>query len=280
MTTSRKQELLGLDGIPMAPKQGDASRPLITVVIPVFNGEATIARTIASVQAQTLGNLEILVINDGSQDGTMALVEQCAQADDRIQLFSYPNGGLACSRNRGIRRARGLFISFIDADDLWQPPKLEAQWQAIEANPQAGVAYSWTDFIDDDDQRLFSCLQTHHQGHVLEALLQRNFLDSGSNSLIRIELLVQGQTEPAPTDHGSIGTGFDESLPAAEDWEFHLRLAAKTEFVLVPEAHVLYRQGRSTMSTNVIRQGISAGNPEQLCDCTRRISRVKIQNPG
>jgi GT2 family glycosyltransferase len=240
--------------------------PLISVVIPVFNGAATIEGTIASVQGQTIQAIEILVINDGSQDDTLTLVEHLAAADDRIQVISYPNGGLSRSRNRGIGLAKGAFISFIDADDLWHPNKLTAQLRAIEANPRAGVAYSWTDYIDDRDQWVVSGSRIHHNGPVLAALLQGNFLENGSNSLIRTALLktphldpTQDSTQDSTQDPNPAHTsqpidGFDESLPAAEDWEFHLRLAAQTEFALVPEAHVLYRQGRSTMSANVARQ--------------------------
>jgi glycosyltransferase involved in cell wall biosynthesis len=241
-------------------------RPLVSIVIPVFNGDKTIARTILSVQAQIIESLEILVINDGSKDDTVAVVERLAQDDDRIRLYSYANKGTACSRNRGIALATGEFISFIDADDLWQPQKLEAQLQALQANSRAGVAYSWSDFIDEADHLIISGQRNHHQGQVLSALLQRNFLDNGSNSLIRMTVLADlGQVSNSlPSDiapsssEPTLGAKqtieyFNEQMAPAEDWEFHLRLAAKTEFALVPQAHVLYRQGQSTLSSNVVR---------------------------
>jgi glycosyltransferase involved in cell wall biosynthesis len=246
-------------------RSNQSLKPLISIVIPVFNGDKTIARTIESVQAQTIDSLEILVIDDGSKDNTVAVVEPLVRADSRIRLYSYPNRGTACSRNRGIALATGDFISFIDADDLWQPRKLEAQLQALQANPRAGVAYSWSDFIDEADQLIISGQRNQHQGQVLSALLQRNFLDNGSNSLIRMTVLAdsgrfsgsRSEIEPSgsPSTSGTEQTieYFDEQMAPAEDWEFHLRLAATTEFALVPQAHVLYRQGQSTLSSNVVR---------------------------
>ncbi|HBL15031.1 MAG TPA: glycosyl transferase family A, partial [Cyanobacteria bacterium UBA11162] len=109
--------------------------------------EKTIKETIESILNQTFVDFELIVINDGSTDSTVDIVTSIQ--DSRLQVFSYPNAGLAASRNRGIDRATGKYISFIDADDLWTPDKLERQLKALEENPQAAVAYSWTDCIDE-----------------------------------------------------------------------------------------------------------------------------------
>ena len=114
----------------------------ISVVIPAYNAAKTISETIDSVRRQTFTDFELIVINDGSSDHTAELVN--AVADDRLQLFSYENGGLPVARNRGIDRASGEFIAFLDADDLWTPDKLELQLEALQKHPEAGVAYSWT----------------------------------------------------------------------------------------------------------------------------------------
>jgi glycosyltransferase involved in cell wall biosynthesis len=119
--------------------------PLISVIIPVYNGEKTIKETIEAVLNQTFSDFELIVINDGSQDSTLDIVSSIQEA--RIKVFSYPNAGQAISRNRGLSHACGEFIAFLDADDLWTPDKLEAQLKALQANPQAGVAYSWTAWI-------------------------------------------------------------------------------------------------------------------------------------
>jgi glycosyltransferase involved in cell wall biosynthesis len=126
--------------------------PLISVIIPAYNAQKTIRETIESVLNQTFKDFEIIVIDDGSQDSTVEIVS--AFSDPRLRLFSYPNAGVSATRNRGLAQANSEFISFLDADDLWTPDKLEAQLRALEANPQAAVAYSWTDYIDESSQFL------------------------------------------------------------------------------------------------------------------------------
>ena len=206
---------------------------MISVIIPVYNGEQTIRKTINSVLNQTFSDFELIVINDGSQDSTLEIVSSIP--DSRIKIFSYPNSGQAISRNRGIERASGEFIAFLDADDLWKPNKLEAQLKALEANPQAAVAYSWTDFIDKDGQFLGTGTRINYSGNVYEKLLVRNFLEHGSNPLIRRQALIE------------VG-GFDGSLTPAEDWDLYLRLASRYQFILVPSAQVLYRVSANSSS--------------------------------
>ncbi len=213
--------------------------PLISVIIPTYNGEKTIIETIESVLNQTFQDFELIVINDGSQDSTLEIVS-CIQ-DSRLKVLSYPNAGLAASRNRGISQAVGEYISFIDDDDLWTPDKLEAQLKVLQDNPEAAVAYSWTDYIDESSKFLRRGGYSTASGDVLAKLLVVDFLENGSNALIRRQALIE------------IG-GFDESLPAAEDWDIFLRLAARYPFVAIPSPQILYRSSAYSMSANVARQ--------------------------
>lgn len=213
--------------------------PLISVVIPVFNGEKTIAETIAAVLQQSWTDFELIIINDGSQDQTLAEIAQFP--DDRIQIFSYSNAGLAASRNRGIAQATGEFITFLDADDLWTSDKLSAQVQALNATPEAVLAYSWTDYINESSAFLQSGTHITAQGDVYETLLVNNFVESGSNAMIRKEIFAE------------VGE-FDTTLTAAEDWEMWLRIAARYPFVAVPQVQVLYRRSANAMSANLTRQ--------------------------
>ena len=116
--------------------------PTISVIIPIYNAEATILETIESIQQQTFFDWEIVAIDDGSTDGTLELLYSIK--DERIKIFSYENSGVAVARNRGIANASGEYIAFLDADDLWTPTKLKSQLAALQNNPKAGVAYSWT----------------------------------------------------------------------------------------------------------------------------------------
>lgn len=104
------------------------SAPAVSVVTPVWNAEETLAETVASLVAQTRGDWEMLLVDDGSTDGSRALAAQLAAEEPRIRLLGWPdNRGAAAARNAGIRAARGRFIAFLDADDLWRPQKLAAQ---------------------------------------------------------------------------------------------------------------------------------------------------------
>lgn len=105
-----------------------------SVIMPVYNGEATIARAIDSVCAQTDPDWELIVVDDGSRDGTRELVAMHTAREPRIRLLVQPrNGGVAAARNAGIDAAAGRYIAFLDADDYWLPAKLERQRQAFAA---------------------------------------------------------------------------------------------------------------------------------------------------
>jgi glycosyltransferase involved in cell wall biosynthesis len=210
--------------------------PLISVIIPVYNGETTIQRTIESVFKQTVSDWELIVIDDGSQDSTVDILSQIR--DSRLKVFSYPNAGQATSRNRGLAKASGDYIAFLDADDLWTPDKLEAQLNALQTHPQAAVAYSWTDYIDESDQFYRRGNHLTLNGNIYANLLLTDLFENGSNLLI---------CKKALDDVG----GFDESLPPAEDWELWLRLASRYEFIAVPSAQILYRVSAHSASTQV-----------------------------
>lgn len=208
----------------------------VSVIIPVYNGEKTIIETINSVIEQTYSNLELIIINDGSTDRTLELINEVK--DSRLQVFSYPNGGLSMARNRGITHATGEYISFIDADDLWTSDKLELQIKAFKKSPKAGVAYSWTICVDNGGEHFHRGVKASFEGNVYKHLLVSNFIASGSNVLIRTEAVK------------SVGE-FDITLKSCEDWDYWLRLAPNWNFVVVPKPQIIYRLSLSAMSTKV-----------------------------
>lgn len=237
--------------------------PTISVIIPVYNGEKTIKQTIESVLNQTFKDFELLIINDGSQDATLEIIQ--AINDERIQVFSYQNSGVSASRNRALTKAKGEFISFIDADDLWTPNKLELQLKALQDNPQAAVAYSWSDWIDESGQFLRSGGHITVNGKAYEKLLLRDFIESGSNPLIRKQALDE------------VGC-FEQSVTPAEDWDMWLRLAARYEFVTVEVPQILYRISPNSASFNIVKmeagslkviERVFAQAPESLQDLKR-----------
>jgi len=212
------------------------SSPTVSVIIPAYNAEKTILDTIKSVENQSFSNFEIIVINDGSTDKTLELISDLG--DPRIKIFSYANGGLSTARNRGISRAKGEFIAFLDADDLWTSDKLELQMQALCENPEAAVAYSWTLVMDEDGQHLSSGVSASFEGDVYQHLLVGNFVASGSNVMLHRRVIEM------------VGD-FDPELKSSEDWDYWLRAAPHFSFVVVPKSQVLYRQSSRAMSANI-----------------------------
>lgn len=214
--------------------------PLVSVIIPAYNCEQTIQATLESVRKQSYSNLEVIVIDDGSRDSTVRSVASIAEQDTRINVFSYSNAGPAVARNRGIEKSEGDFIAFLDADDLWSPEKISDQVTALQKHPQAGLAYSWIDWIDEADQFLRHGSHIDAKGGVLSKLLLRNFIDNGSNALVRRDVL------------DKIGQ-FDSTLPPSEDWDMWLRIAAEYEFVCIPKVQVFYRILKTSLSTNILK---------------------------
>jgi glycosyltransferase involved in cell wall biosynthesis len=211
--------------------------------MPVYNGERTLVRTIGSGLRQTHADFELLIVDDGSTDRTREII--AGIADARIRLLSYPNAGPSAARNRGIAAARAALIAFIDADDLWSRDKLERQIAALGGRPQAALAYSWTDCVDEHDGFLHHGSHVHVDGPPYEALVTRNFIDNGSAPLVRREAI-----EAAGM--------FDESLRNAEDWDLWLRIGYEHSFVCVPAVQVLYRVAGGSGSSSVERQAQAA----------------------
>jgi glycosyltransferase involved in cell wall biosynthesis len=136
-----------------APSQSE-SRPLVSVITAAFNAENFIADTIASVQAQSLTDWEMLVVDDASGDRTTEIVAAAAEADPRIRLIRLEaNGGVARARNAALKEARGRFVAFLDSDDCWLPQKLERQVAFMEAE-NAAVSYTAFRRVDETGKRL------------------------------------------------------------------------------------------------------------------------------
>jgi glycosyltransferase involved in cell wall biosynthesis len=211
--------------------------PKISVIIPVYNGQKTIKATIESVLQQTLSDLELIIINADSSDSTLNIISQIQ--DPRLQVFTYPKANVAVNRNRGVSHAIGEFVSFIDADDLWTPDKLEAQYKALLENPDAAIAYSFTDAIDENGRFLRQCSHASWTGDVYSNLLLDDFIGSGSNVMTRKDVFT------------AIG-GFDEILTNAQDTDLWLRIAGQYHFVPVTKVQVLYRISGDSMSSNLL----------------------------
>lgn len=215
--------------------------PLVSVIIPAYNAEAFIAKTLASVLGQTYRHLEILVVNDGSSDRTPSIVKAMAQQHPRIILLQQPNVGVAAARNAGIEKAKGEFIAPIDADDLWHPEMVEKLLSPFsKGDAKLGVVYTWSVDIDEQDLSTGSFHAASIWGDVYKTLICHNFLGNASATLIRKDCLDQ---------IGGYSKQFRaQNAQGCEDWDLYLRLAERYEFGVVPEFLVGYRKISGSMS--------------------------------
>lgn len=224
--------------------------PLVSVVIPAYNAEPFIARTLKSVLAQTYDPVEVLVVDDGSSDHTATIVKQFAQTDSRVRLFTQPNLGVAAARNLGVQQAKGDFIAPIDADDLWDAETIAKQMDCFLKSPSTvGLVYAWSLDVDEQDLPTGGFHAARVAGQVYPTLLCHNFLGNASCTLMRRSCLM------------AVG-GYNEQMRAqqaqgCEDWDLYLRIAEQYEFRLVPEFLVGYRKLRHSMSHNYDRMARS-----------------------
>lgn len=164
-----------------------ADMPLVSIIMPAYNAEESIARSIESAQAQTMGRFELIVLDDGSSDHTCEIVEQMAARDLRIRLYRSPeNVGVAAIRNKGIELSSGAYIALLDSDDVWDHRKLEMQLGAMERH-QAEFCYTSYALVDNQMERIRGDYVVPESVSYSE-LLKENFVGC-STVLSKAELL-------------------------------------------------------------------------------------------
>jgi glycosyltransferase involved in cell wall biosynthesis len=173
------------DTTPKAETSGRSTSPLVSVIIPAYNAERFIARTLESVLSQSYKNIEVLIINDGSTDRTLEIAESFARDDSRIRILHQPNLGATAARNCGIKSSKGEYIAPLDADDIWHEEKIQAQVEGFQrCGPSAGLVYSWSIIVDEKGNPLAG-IAHEYRGNVLAELIYSNFVGNGSCPLIR-----------------------------------------------------------------------------------------------
>ena len=211
--------------------------PIVSVMLPVYNGAQFVSRAIESVFNQTYNELELIVVDDGSSDNSLDVVE--SYADSRLKVFTKANGGPASARNFGIKRCSGEFITLIDQDDLWYPKKLEEQVKLLNQDNKLGMVYCDALSIYEDGSgpaRKWSELHIPQAGKVFIELYKGNFILS-SSAIFRKFIINE--------------IGFmDENMKffGVDDYEYWLRIALNSEIGYVPEILVERRLHKSNLS--------------------------------
>ncbi len=219
----------------------DAKEPLVSVIMAAYNARPYIEQTCRSVLAQSHACLELIVVDDGSTDGTSDVVAALGEADPRVRLITQANSGVAAARNAGISAAQGAFVAPIDSDDVWAPAKLERQVRRLrEAGADTGLAYCWWAWIDQAGHVLDRSPRWEIEGFVLPKLVEVNFTGSASVPMFRRAALdVVGGYSVDLRQRGCQG---------CEDWDLALRVAERFAVAAVPAVLVGYRRRRDSMS--------------------------------
>lgn len=216
---------------------------MASVIVPAWNAERHLREAVTSALNQTHHTLEVIVVNDGSTDGTAALAEQLAREDSRVRVVHQDNAGVGAARNRGIAEARGEFVAPLDADDFWYPEKLSLQIRSLEEKGgRWGFSYCWSRSVNEHGEITDPLPHWPVEGRVFEALIYRNIIGNASVPLFRTSAVREaGGYRTRESQGGAQG---------CEDWDLTIRVAERWLAASVPEYLVAYRQVPGTMTEN------------------------------
>ena len=228
------------------------TNPRVSVVMPVYNVEAYVAEAINSVLTQTFADFELIIVDDGGQDGSLEICRR--YMDRRIRIISQANRGLAGARNTGIAAARGAIVALLDSDDRWLPEKLALHVIHLDNAPKIGVSYAPSRFIDAAGQPMRIAQRPKLHRVTARDIFCRNPVGNGSAPVIRRSSL-ETVAFAHPVDAGRV-CWFDESLRQSEDIEMWLRLAlvGKVKFEGISPVLTEYRLGSGGLSAQIGRQ--------------------------
>lgn len=212
---------------------------MVSVIIPAYKAAQYIAETLRSVQAQTHENWEIWVIDDGSPDDLGAIVQTFCAQDPRIHYHRQANAGVSKARNQGYQLAKGEYLAFLDADDVWLPDNLSTKLERFGQDPDFGLVHSDAAVIDQDSKPTGE-IKSGKEGHILNDLLrwEETCIPAPSSILVKREVVER------------VG-GFEPSLSNAADFEFFFRVAKQYKIGRVPKVTWQYRVHGNNMHQNM-----------------------------
>ena len=220
------------------------TQPLVSVIIPVYNGEKYIRETIRSVAGQSEPRFEIIAVNDGSADSSPQMLDNLRmEIGDRLIILNVENGGVSRARNTGVRASRGKYLAFIDQDDIWAPRKLQEQVSLLESDPSISISFTNESIIDDQGtiikENVFT-LGARNRGDILEALLFDNFIPLSSVMM--------------PREVFDLIGGFQPQYALAEDYDLLLKAADTGTAGFIDKPLLKYREHRESGTYRKIDQ--------------------------
>ncbi len=213
--------------------------PLVSVIVPCYNGEKFIKEAIESALAQTYSDLEVIVVDDGSIDTSRTII--ASFKDPRVRYHYKKNEGVSAARNLGIRLSRGAYIAFLDADDLWLPAKLSQQVREIERDSAIALVHCSSYIVNAGGETIGEVPAKGGSDILRDLLLIGNVVGSPSGVLVKKSVLE------------AVGC-FDESLSTAADWDLWIRIAQKFMIARIAEPLLKYRMHDHNMHKNISLQ--------------------------
>jgi glycosyltransferase involved in cell wall biosynthesis len=210
---------------------------LVSILMPVYNGEQYLRQAIDSTLKQTYPLWELVVVDDGSTDSTSTIVQ--SYSDPRIRYTYQENRGQAAALNHGLELARGEFITTLDADDWLDADSLQNRVVCLLAHLEIGVAYGdghYCNAVGEPVLRFTEHMPSGQEGDVYDTLIVSPFYGTGAAVLVRRQVLEQFQIR------------YDETIDWCQDWDFYIRLAEKTHFGFTPAIAINYRLHSSGMT--------------------------------
>jgi glycosyltransferase involved in cell wall biosynthesis len=211
------------------------TQPLVSAIVPVYNGEKYLSDTLESILGQTYSNLECLVVDDGSTDGTSDI---CKGFGAQIRLIKKPNGGVSSARNLGIREAGGKYVAFLDADDKWEPFKIATQVAAIDGT-DAALCLAGVTFIDGDDNVIGKDSAPDQDSLIFNILTMGRETGFIATTGLAVKTAIE-----------QVGY-FDEGLSTSADADMVLRIVQKYRIITLPQQLGLYRHHTGQMHHNL-----------------------------
>jgi glycosyltransferase involved in cell wall biosynthesis len=233
----------------------DRRSPIVSVVVPAYNREHHLARTLDSVLAQTMDDWECIVSDDGSTDGTGEVARRYAAADPRIRVVGGPNGGVAAARNRGFTATDPgtSFVTFLDSDDVWEPNALVTLKEALDRDAVRVAVYGLACCIDDDDQPIprddLPARMRERQG-----VRDGGLVDVGPGEPITFAELAVHNWVVTPglclarrAVVARVGR-FDSAVDPADDWDFNIRMSRLGAIGLADQVVLRWRRHPETLT--------------------------------
>jgi glycosyltransferase involved in cell wall biosynthesis len=218
--------------------------PLISVIMPVYNADRFLQEAVDSILNQTLDDFELIVINDGSTDGSLSLLQDYAAKDPRVRLFSRENKGLVATLNEGISAARGEFIARMDADDRCEPTRFALQIDRLRQEPALVALGSWAVAIDQDGMRIGPAPVPLEHEEIERALL------AGRSCIYHPAVMMRA---PALRQIG----GYRDMAPA-EDFDLWLRLSEVGRLANLREPLFIWRRVFSGIVAQTLSRQVQA----------------------